>query len=31
MLLEKSFFSAVSAYSGKVIYTFGGYENSEKV
>ena len=31
MLLEKSFFSAVSAYNGRVIYTFGGYENTEKV
>ena len=31
MLLEKSFFSAVSAQHGKIIYTFGGYENSEKI
>ena len=31
MLLEKSFFSAVSAKGGRLIYTFGGYENIEKV
>ena len=31
MLQEKSFFSAVSAHGGKRIYTFGGYENIEKV
>jgi hypothetical protein len=31
MLQEKSFFSAVSAHGGKTIYTFGGYENVEKV
>lgn len=31
MLQEKSFFSAVSAHGGKIIYTFGGYENIEKV
>ena len=31
MLQEKSFFSAVSAHGGKTIYTFGGYENIEKV
>ena len=31
MLQEKSFFSAVSAMNGKRIYTFGGYENTEKV
>jgi hypothetical protein len=31
MLFEKSFFSAVSAKEGKMIYTFGGYENIEKV
>lgn len=30
MLQEKSFFSAVSV-KGTHIYTFGGYENSEKV
>ena len=31
MLIEKSFFSAVCAQYGKIIYTFGGYENSEKI
>ena len=31
MLQEKSFFSAVSAKGGRAIYTFGGYENIEKV
>ena len=31
MLLDKTFFSAVSAHQGKIIYTFGGYENIEKV
>ena len=31
MLQEKSFFSAVSAHGGRTIYTFGGYENTEKV
>lgn len=31
MLQEKSFFCAVSAHGGKTIYTFGGYENTEKV
>ena len=31
MLYEKSFFSAVYACSGKTIYTFGGYDNTEKV
>lgn len=31
MLQEKSFFSAVSARGGRLIYTFGGYENQEKV
>ena len=31
MIQEKSFFSAVSAHGGKIIYTFGGYENIEKV
>ena len=31
MLQEKSFFSAVSAHQGRTIYTFGGYENTEKV
>ena len=30
MLTEKSFFSAVSAKHGTIIYTFGGYENCEK-
>ena len=28
---EKSFFSAVSVQQGKIIYTFGGYENMEKI
>ena len=28
---EKSFFSAVCANGGRNIYTFGGYENIEKV
>ena len=31
MLQEKSFFSAVCANRGSRIYTFGGYENIEKV
>jgi hypothetical protein len=31
MIQEKSFFSAVSAKQGRLIYTFGGYENIEKV
>ena len=31
MLYEKSFFSAVFAYGFKAIYTFGGYDNTEKV
>jgi N-acetylneuraminic acid mutarotase len=31
MLLEKSFFSAVSTHGGTRIYTFGGYECIEKV
>jgi hypothetical protein len=31
MLQEKSFFSAVCANGGRNIYTFGGYENIEKV
>ncbi len=31
MLQEKSFFSAVCAARGSLIYTFGGYENVEKV
>lgn len=31
MLQEKTFFSAVSAHGGKIIYTFGGYDNIEKV
>lgn len=31
MPMDKSFFSAVSAHQGKIIYTFGGYEYSEKV
>lgn len=31
MLQEKSFFSAVSAQHGQIIYTFGGYDNSEKI
>lgn len=31
MLQEKTFFSGVCANGGKAIYTFGGYENTEKV
>ena len=31
MLQEKSFFSAVSVDKGQIIYTFGGYESTEKV
>ena len=31
MLQEKSFFSAASAHGGKRIYTFGGYDNMEKM
>jgi hypothetical protein len=30
MLLEKSFFSAIGV-KGNFIYTFGGYENVEKI